>query len=67
MDCIEVYRPFHLMFDTSSKKNGNRAIWINHLDKLLDLVVQQKRLILSDRNLFPSLLASLLSPSFQSL
>ncbi|XP_050386752.1 uncharacterized protein At3g06530 isoform X2 [Argentina anserina] len=66
MNCIEALHTFSFHVDSLSKKNGNRAFRINHLDKLLDLVVQQKRLILSDRNLLPSLLASLLSPSFQS-
>ncbi|KAM5557014.1 uncharacterized protein ABKV19_024415 [Rosa sericea] len=66
MNCIEGLQTFSSHVDSLSKKNGNRAIRINHLDKLLDLLVQQKRLILSDRNLLPSLLASLLSPSFQS-
>nr|XP_011470044.1 PREDICTED: uncharacterized protein At3g06530 isoform X2 [Fragaria vesca subsp. vesca] len=66
MNCIEGLHTFSSHVDSLSKKNGNRAVRINHLDKLLDLVVQQKRLILSDRNLLPSLLASLLSPSFES-
>ncbi|KAK9913977.1 hypothetical protein M0R45_037776 [Rubus argutus] len=67
MNCIEGLHTLSSHVDSLSKKNGNRAIKINYLDKLLDLVVQQKRLILLDRNLLPSLLASLLSPSFHSI
>ncbi|ONI24972.1 hypothetical protein PRUPE_2G273000 [Prunus persica] len=65
MNCIEGLHTLWAHVDSSSKKNGNHATWIHLLDKLLDLMVQQKRLILSDRNFLPSLLASLLSPSCQ--
>lgn len=46
---------------------GNHAVWSHFLDKLLDLIVQQKRLILSDREFLPSLMTSLLSSSCHSL
>ncbi|KAL5569803.1 hypothetical protein UlMin_026378 [Ulmus minor] len=67
MNCIEGLRALWARVDCSSKKNGNQAIWIHFLEKLLDLLVQQKRLILSDRNFLPSLMTSLISSSFHSL
>ncbi|XP_068328989.1 uncharacterized protein At3g06530-like [Pyrus communis] len=66
MSCIEGLLTLWAHVDSSSKKNGNHATWIHFLGKLLDLVVQQKRLILSDKNFLPSLLASSLSPSYES-
>ena len=45
---------------------GNNAVWNHFLDKLLGLMIEQKRLILSDRNFLPSLLATLLGSSSQS-
>ncbi|XP_062092226.1 uncharacterized protein At3g06530 [Humulus lupulus] len=67
MNCVEGLRALWALVDCSSKKNGNQAIWSHFLDKLLDLIVQQKRLILSDRKFLPSLMASLLSSSCHSL
>ncbi|CAN6705484.1 unnamed protein product [Malus baccata var. baccata] len=66
MSCIEGLLTLWAHVDSSSKKNGNHATWIHFLGKLLDLVVQQKRLILSDKNFLLSLLASSLSPSYES-
>ncbi|XP_048446393.1 LOW QUALITY PROTEIN: uncharacterized protein At3g06530-like [Pyrus x bretschneideri] len=66
MSCIEGLLTLWAHVDTSSKKNGNHATWIHFLGKLLDLVVQQKRLILSDQNFLSSLLASSLSPSYKN-
>ncbi|XP_021761936.1 uncharacterized protein At3g06530-like [Chenopodium quinoa] len=49
------------------KKNGNNDIWSSSIDELLSLLVQHKKLIISDRDFLPSLMASILSSSFQSL
>lgn len=51
----------------AGKKNGNSDIWSSSIDELLSLLVQQKKLIVSDRNFLPSFVASILSSSFQSL
>ncbi|KAF4372054.1 hypothetical protein F8388_000270 [Cannabis sativa] len=67
MNCVEGLRALWAHIDCSSKKNGNQATWSHFLDKLLDLIVQQKRLILSDRKFLPSLMASLLGSSCHSL
>ncbi|KAL2932885.1 hypothetical protein RDABS01_016004 [Bienertia sinuspersici] len=49
------------------KKNGNSDIWSSFIDELLSLLVQQKKLIVSDKDFLPSFMVSMLSPSFQSL
>lgn len=51
----------------AEKKNGNSESWSSFIDELLNLLVQQKKLILSDRDFLPSFLASILSSSFKSL
>ncbi|KAK9734133.1 hypothetical protein RND81_04G117000 [Saponaria officinalis] len=53
--------------NSAGKKNGSNDSWCFFLDKFLSLLEQQKKLILSDRNFLPALLASILSPSFHSL
>lgn len=66
VECVEeLYSLWSLNF--SSKKNGNNAIWSHFLGDLLRLLVQQKRLIVSDRHFLPSLLIALLSSSSHSL
>ncbi|KAL1089865.1 hypothetical protein V6Z11_D07G050200 [Gossypium hirsutum] len=67
MDCIEKLYKLWCQVDFSSKKNGNTAIWSNFLDELLGLMVQQKRLILSDKNFLPSFLTCLLGSSCESI
>ncbi|XP_022736219.1 uncharacterized protein At3g06530 isoform X2 [Durio zibethinus] len=67
MDCIEKLHKLWCQVDFSSKKNGNTAIWSHFLDELLGLMVQQKRLILSDKNFLPSFLTCLLSSSCDSI
>ncbi|XP_074294741.1 uncharacterized protein At3g06530-like [Silene latifolia] len=52
---------------SASKKNGSSDSWGFFLDKFLSLLVEQKKLILSDRDFLPALLASILSASFRSL
>ncbi|CAL5408995.1 unnamed protein product [Camellia sinensis] len=48
-------------------EEGNSTIWSNFLEELLSLMVQQKRLMLSDRKVLPSFLTSLLGSSCHSL
>uniref|UniRef100_A0A803NS19 BP28 C-terminal domain-containing protein n=1 Tax=Cannabis sativa TaxID=3483 RepID=A0A803NS19_CANSA len=67
MNCVEGLRALWAHIDCSSKKNGMTCNLSHFLDKLLDLIVQQKRLILSDRKFLPSLMASLLGSSCHSL
>ncbi|XP_020540628.2 uncharacterized protein At3g06530 isoform X2 [Jatropha curcas] len=67
MGCIEGLYSLSRRVDHLSKKNGNNANWSHFLDELLGLIVQQKRVILSDKNLLPSLLTSLLGSSCGSL
>ncbi|XP_038896984.1 uncharacterized protein At3g06530 [Benincasa hispida] len=66
MNCIEGLFSLLDHANFSSKKNGNNATWNHFLDKLLGLIIEQKRLILSDRKFLPSLLASLLGSSSHS-
>ncbi|KAG7972395.1 hypothetical protein I3843_07G181800 [Carya illinoinensis] len=67
MNCIEGLYALWARADFSSKKNGNNCIWSHFLGELLGLMVQQKRLILSDKQFLPSLLESLLGSSSCSL
>lgn len=46
---------------------GSTALWSHFLDDLLGLMVQQKRLILSDKKFLSSFMTSLLSSSCNSL
>ncbi|CAL5366770.1 unnamed protein product [Camellia sinensis] len=65
MNCIEGLCTLCVNF--SRWKNGNSTIWSNFLEELLSLMVQQKRLMLSDRKVLPSFLTSLLGSSCHSL
>ncbi|KAI9160506.1 hypothetical protein LWI28_008767 [Acer negundo] len=67
MGCVEGLYTLSRRADFSSKKNGNTALWGHFLDELLGLMVQQKRLILSDRDFLASFMTSLLSSSSNSL
>ncbi|CAL1390897.1 unnamed protein product [Linum trigynum] len=62
MACIEALSALSRRVDFLSKKNGNNSNWIKFVE-LLDLIVQQKRLILSDKNFLPSFFTSLLGSS----
>lgn len=67
MSCIEGLCTFSGHVDFSKWKTGRSATWTHFLDELLSLMVQQKRLILSDRDVLPSFFTSLLSSSCHSL
>ncbi|KAJ6933914.1 hypothetical protein NC651_009094 [Populus alba x Populus x berolinensis] len=67
MGCIEGLSALSHRADYLSKKNGNNTNWSHFLDELLGLIVQQKRLILSDSNFLPSFLCCLLGSSRNSL
>lgn len=67
MGCIDGLYALWRRVDFSSKKNGNTALWSHFLDELLGLMVQQKRLILSDKKFLASFMTSLLSSSCNSL
>ncbi|EOA29708.1 hypothetical protein CARUB_v10012793mg [Capsella rubella] len=60
MNCIEALFNLRCRVD-SSKKNGSAPIYSSAFDELLGMIVQQKRLILSDNKFLPSYLTSLLS------
>ncbi|GFY84406.1 ARM repeat superfamily protein [Actinidia rufa] len=69
MNCIE---GLCTLWPHVRPKNGNTimrqsTIWRHFLEELVSLIIQQKRLILSDRNVLPSFLTSLLSSSCHSL
>ncbi|XP_057534172.1 uncharacterized protein At3g06530 [Amaranthus tricolor] len=51
----------------ASKKNGSCDTLNSFIDELLSLVVQQKKLIVSDKDFLPSFMASILSSSYESL
>ncbi|RAL52010.1 hypothetical protein DM860_016508 [Cuscuta australis] len=67
MSCIEALQTMWSRVNFSKYKNGLSAVWVDFLGDLLALIVQQKKLIISDMNVLPSFLASLLSSSNQSL
>ncbi|KAK3217662.1 hypothetical protein Dsin_011632 [Dipteronia sinensis] len=67
MGCVEGLYTLSRRADFSSKKNGNTALWGHFLHELLGLMVQQKRLILSDKDFLASFMTSLLSSSSNSL
>ncbi|KAJ0234156.1 Uncharacterized protein HA466_0276910 [Hirschfeldia incana] len=60
MNCFEALYNLRCHAD-SSKKNGSAAINSSSFDELLGMIVQQRRLILSDNKFLPSYLTSLLS------
>ncbi|XP_021905643.1 uncharacterized protein At3g06530 [Carica papaya] len=60
MSCIEGLHALWRRIDFTSKKNGSTLVWSHFLDELLDLMIQQKELILSDKNYLSSFLISLL-------
>ncbi|GLT39857.1 hypothetical protein SLA2020_140240 [Shorea laevis] len=67
MDCINHLHKLWCRVDFSSKKNGNTAIWSHFLGELLALMIQQTRLILSDKNFLSSFLTCLLGSSRNSI
>lgn len=67
MECIERLYTLCSRVDFSSRKSGNREVQSHFLEELFSLIVQQKRLILSNRNVLPSFFTSLLGSSCHSL
>ncbi|KAH9622396.1 hypothetical protein KSS87_007579 [Heliosperma pusillum] len=67
MSYVEELSSLSCRVKSGSKKNGSSDSWGFFLDKFLSLLVEQKKLILSDRDFLPALLPSILSPSFHSL
>ncbi|KAI3471008.1 hypothetical protein Pfo_027671 [Paulownia fortunei] len=63
MSCIEEL--FALW--SSISRNGNNGVWLHFLGELLCLIIQQKKMILSDKNVLASFFTSLLSSSSESL
>ncbi|KAL1211858.1 hypothetical protein V5N11_023843 [Cardamine amara subsp. amara] len=59
MNCIEALFNLRSRVD-SSKKNGSSAICCSSFVELLGMIVQQRRLVLSDNKFLPSYLTSLL-------
>ncbi|KAL2550104.1 Uncharacterized protein Fot_11634 [Forsythia ovata] len=67
MSCIEELSKVWSRISDSRSNSGNDRVWLHFLGELLELMVQQKKLILSDRNLLASFFTSLLSSSAHSL
>ncbi|CAH9069155.1 unnamed protein product [Cuscuta epithymum] len=67
MSCIEALQAMWSRVNFSKFRNGLSVAWIHFLGDLLTLMVQQKKLIVSDKNVLPSFLTSLLSSSSQSI
>ncbi|XP_026432640.1 uncharacterized protein At3g06530-like isoform X2 [Papaver somniferum] len=72
MTCMEGLDALWQYVFKSSGKNGNDAMltsstWTPSLGKVLDLIVQQKRLILSDWDFLPSFFTAVLGPPCNSL
>ncbi|KAH7537802.1 hypothetical protein FEM48_Zijuj03G0131900 [Ziziphus jujuba var. spinosa] len=67
MNCMEKLHSLCSHVDYRRKKDGNHIIWSIFLDGLLDSIVDQKGLILSDGKFLPSFMVSLLSSSHSSL
>ncbi|KAF5193642.1 U3 small nucleolar rna-associated protein [Thalictrum thalictroides] len=68
MKCIETLHTLWHQISISAGKNGNdsvlqRSNWTPSLGEFLELLVEQKRLILSDRNFLQSFLMGVLSSS----
>ncbi|KAK1378127.1 hypothetical protein POM88_024871 [Heracleum sosnowskyi] len=55
-----------LLFSLSGRKNGS-ALWSQFLGELLGLLIQQQRLIVSDKNILSSLFTNLLGTSCHSI
>jgi U3 small nucleolar RNA-associated protein 10 len=66
INCIEALFNLRCRVE-SSKKNGSAAIYGSSFDELLGMIVQQRRLILSDNKFFASYLTSLLSSTTNDL
>ncbi|KAL8153527.1 hypothetical protein V2J09_011287 [Rumex salicifolius] len=67
MDFVEGLLSLWSRIQSMGKRNGNNESWSSSVDGLLRLLVQQKKLITSDRNFLASLFASVLSSSPQGL
>ncbi|XP_052184980.1 uncharacterized protein At3g06530 [Diospyros lotus] len=67
MNCIEGLGMLCPRVNITRLKNGNSTISSHLLEELLSMIVQHKKLILSDRNFLSSFLMALLSSSFDSL
>ncbi|KAJ8537126.1 hypothetical protein K7X08_035527 [Anisodus acutangulus] len=67
MNAIEGLLSLWSRVNLSRFKNGLHAVWVNFLGELLGLMVQQKRLLVSDKNVLSSLFSSLLGNSNDSL
>ncbi|KAL8051037.1 hypothetical protein ABFS82_06G118900 [Erythranthe guttata] len=63
MSCIEELSPLW----SRISKNGKSGVSLHFLGEMLFLIMQQKKMILSDRNVLASLFTSLLSSSSESL
>ncbi|XP_056866577.1 uncharacterized protein At3g06530 isoform X3 [Raphanus sativus] len=66
MNCLEALFNLWCRVD-SSKKNGSAAIYGSSFDELLEMIIQQRRLILSDKKFLSSYLTSLLSSTPKDL
>ncbi|XP_049395714.1 uncharacterized protein At3g06530 [Solanum stenotomum] len=67
MNTIEGLLSLWSRVDLSRSKNGPPAVWVHFLGEILGLMVQQKRLLISDKNVLSSLFSSLLGNSNDSL
>lgn len=67
MNAIEGLLSLWSRINLSRYKNGPHAVRVHFLGELLGLMVQQKRLLISDKNVLSSLLSSLLGNSNDSL
>lgn len=67
MNTIEGLLSLWSRVNLSRSKIGLHALWVHFLGELLGLMVQQKRLLISDKNVLSSLFSSLLGNSNDSL
>lgn len=67
MNCIEGFYSLLPRVNVSKLKNGHSTAWNHFLEELLSFMVQQRRLILSDKNFLPTFLTSLLGSACKSL
>ncbi|KAK6794238.1 hypothetical protein RDI58_007691 [Solanum bulbocastanum] len=67
MNTVEGLLSLWSRVDLSRSKNGPPAVWVHFLGEILALMVQQKRLLISDKNVLSSLFSSLLGNSNDSL
>ncbi|KAK1419459.1 hypothetical protein QVD17_28628 [Tagetes erecta] len=67
MSCIKGLFTLWPHLSSSGGKNGRSAVWIHFLEEILSMMVEQKKLIVSDMDFLSEFFSTLLSSSHHSL